>query len=59
MKETGEMIEVIQKLSALLKSSHFPLFLFASFMNTKVIKEKKEEDLAPGDNFPHVFMRAK
>jgi hypothetical protein len=51
------MLETLHKISALFKTSHFPLFLFEGFLSTKVIIEKREEDQTPGDNFPHVFMK--
>ena len=49
------MLEVIHKLSAVFKSSHFPLFLLMGFLSMKVSNDKREEDQTPGDNFPYIF----
>lgn len=54
------MIEMLSKLSGLLKASGLPLVLLLSFHSAKVdLTERtafKYEDTAPGDNFPYFIL---
>lgn len=54
------MIELLPKITGMLKSSAFPLFLMTMFhSNTKQIIQREktihDEDV-PGDNFPYIVM---
>ncbi|MCK5581454.1 MAG: hypothetical protein KAJ18_09305 [Candidatus Omnitrophica bacterium] len=54
------MIELMPKLTAIIKIAVLPLFLTTTIDSARVLKSKKWEMLhdeeAPGDNFPYIMM---